>query len=309
MIDSDAEKEGGVVNILIYGMLILGISLMVVNIIKYRECMISMRDVLTAGVKRLKIWKNMAMMLLLFFFVGYVFVTVLGHPDLMTASILFGGSIFVAIMVTFILRGLETVKERSIDVAEVLFGVIDARDPNLNGHSRHVQNLTMLLFEYVPYSRKKDINEVSLEYAALMHDVGKLGVPENILNKPAKLNDEEWEVMRQHPDIGTQILNPLTSFSHIMPWILYHHERIDGKGYHGLKGDDIPYASRMIAVADTYSAITMRRSYKAPHTHEEAITMMKEVAGTQLDEELVEIFAQIPKDKIMKCTAKMLNIN
>jgi HD-GYP domain-containing protein (c-di-GMP phosphodiesterase class II) len=250
----------------------------------------------------------MAMALLIFFFLGYVFVAVSGHPDLMIASILFGGSIFVAIMITIILRGIGTVKERSIDVAEVLFGVIDARDPNLNGHSRHVQNLTMLLFEYIPYSKKRDISKVSLEYAALMHDVGKLGVPENILNKPAKLDDGEWDIMKKHPSIGVQILEPLSSFKHIMPWIMYHHERIDGKGYYGLKGDEIPLASRIIAVADTYSAITMRRSYKAPNTHEEAIKMMKEAAGTQLDEELVEIFAQIPKEKVMKCTAKMLDI-
>jgi len=268
----------------------------------------SMRDVLTSGGNRLKFWKKMAMALLIFFFLGYVFVAVSGHPDLMIASILFGGSIFVAIMITIILRGIGTVKERSIDVAEVLFGVIDARDPNLNGHSRHVQNLTMLLFEYIPYSKKRDISEVSLEYAALMHDVGKLGVPENILNKPAKLDDGEWDIMKKHPSIGVQILEPLSSFKHIMPWIMYHHERIDGKGYYGLKGDEIPLASRIIAVADTYSAITMRRSYKSPHTHEEAIKMMKEAAGTQLDEELVEIFAQIPKEKVMKCTAKMLDI-
>ena len=295
-------------SILIYGMIIVGILQMIVNIIKYRECLRSMRDVLTSGGNRLKFWKNMAMALLIFFFLGYVFVAVLGHPDLMIASILFGGSIFVAIMITLILRGIGTVKERSIDVAEVLFGVIDARDPNLNGHSRHVQNLTMLLFEYIPYSKKRDISEVSLEYAALMHDVGKLGVPENILNKPAKLDDGEWDIMKKHPSIGVQILEPLSSFKHIMPWIMYHHERIDGKGYYGLKGDEIPLASRIIAVADTYSAITMRRSYKAPHTHEEAIKMMKEAAGTQLDEELVEIFAQIPKEKVMKCTAKMFDI-
>ena len=295
-------------SILIYGMIIVGIIQMIVNIIKYRECLRSMRDVLTSGGNRLKFWKNMAMALLIFFFLGYVFVAVSGHPDLMIASILFGGSIFVAIMITLILRGIGTVKERSIDVAEVLFGVIDARDPNLNGHSRHVQNLTMLLFEYIPYSKKRDISEVSLEYAALMHDVGKLGVPENILNKPAKLDDSEWDIMKKHPSIGVQILEPLSSFKHIMPWIMYHHERIDGKGYYGLKGDEIPLASRIIAVADTYSAITMRRSYKAPNTHEEAIKMMKEAAGTQLDEELVEIFSQIPKEKVMKCTAKMLDI-
>ena len=200
-------------------------------------------------------------------------------------------------------------KERSIDIAEVLIGVIDARDPNLNGHSRHVQNLTMLLYEYIPSPKKKLINPVSLEYAALMHDVGKLGIPEIILNKPDKLTDEEWQVMKKHPEIGVKILEPLKSFRHVFPWILYHHEHIDGTGYHGLKGWRIPYASRIIAIADTYSAITMKRSYKEPRSHDEALAIMQSVAGTQLDSDLVEIFCNIPKNKVLACKPEKVDFD
>ena len=183
-------------------------------------------------------------------------------------------------MLTLLIHLMETAKTRSIDIAEVLVGVIDARDPNLNGHSRYVQEVTMLFYRYLPANLKKDINPVSLEYAALMHDVGKLGVPEFILNKPAKLDTDEWTVMRSHPRTGVKILKPLKTFTNISPWIEYHHERPDGKGYYGLKGEEIPLASRIIAIADTYSAITMRRSYKPPRTHEEAIEIIREVAGT-----------------------------
>ncbi|MBR1851906.1 MAG: HD domain-containing protein [Lachnospiraceae bacterium] len=239
--------------------------------------------------------------MLIFFLIGYLFIAIFSEPDMMMAMILFGGSVFVAIVLTLMFNLLETAKERSIDIAEVLVGVIDARDPNLNGHSRHVQEITMLFYRYLPNIMKKDINAVSLEYAALMHDVGKLGVPEAILNKPAKLTDEEWEIMRSHPKVGVKILKPLHTFDDISDWILYHHERMDGKGYYKVKGEDIPMAARIIAIADTYSAITMRRSYKEPRTHEDAIRIIKEVAGTQLDAELVDVFLAIPKEELERC--------
>ncbi|WP_303820840.1 HD-GYP domain-containing protein [Ruminococcus flavefaciens] len=296
-------------NILIYAMLTVGIIQMIVNIWKYTQFLRSLRDVLSAGRGRVRIWKYVALVLLIFFLLGYLLVTFKGKPDIIIAGILFGGSIFVAIMLTITFMLMSRTKERSIDIAEVLIGVIDARDPNLNGHSRHVQNLTMLLYEYIPSPKKKLINPVSLEYAALMHDVGKLGIPEIILNKPDKLTDEEWQVMKKHPEIGVKILEPLKSFRHVFPWILYHHEHIDGTGYHGLKGWRIPYASRIIAIADTYSAITMKRSYKEPRSHDEALAIMQSVAGTQLDSDLVEIFCNIPKNKVLACKPEKVDFD
>jgi len=278
-----------------------GALLMISNIIRYGYFLHSTQDVISSGSKRDFIWKNGAFLLLIFFLIGYVFVGFFSDPDIMMASILFWGSVFVSIVITLMSNLLETAKERSIDIAEVLVGVIDARDPNLDGHSMYVQNLTMLFYKHLPPKYKNRINKVSLEYASLMHDVGKLGVPEAILNKPAKLSDEEWKVMRQHPEIGVKILKPLHTFDGIADWILYHHERIDGNGYYKLPGDKIPLASKIIAVSDTYSAITMRRSYKEPKTHEEAVEILKDVAGTQLDKELVDIFIGIPKSELIKC--------
>ncbi len=293
---------------LINFMLTIGIIHMVINIWKYLEFLRSLRDVLSAGRGRVRVWKYVALALLIFFLLGYILVAVKGDPDIIVAGILFGGSIFVAIMLTIMFMLMSRTKERSIDIAEVLIGVIDARDPNLNGHSRHVQELTMLLYEYIPSDKKKLINPVSLEYAALMHDVGKLGVPESILNKPSSLSDDEWAVMKKHPNIGVAILKPLKSFDNISTWILYHHERIDGSGYYGIKGKKTPYPSRIIAVADTYSAITMKRSYKDAKTHEEAIMIMKQVAGTQLDKDLVEIFSTIPQERLMACYHKQIKL-
>ena len=165
----------------------------------------------------------------------------------------------------------------------------------------------MLFYRYLPRHLRKDLNPVSLEYAALLHDVGKLGVPEAILNKPAKLNPEEWEVVVRHPATGVKILKPLHSFDNITDWILYHHERVDGKGYYHLVGDQIPLPARMIAVTDTYSAITMRRAYHLARTHEEAVAAMKEVSGTQLDSELLDIFLSIPKEELQNCIPQRVN--
>jgi HD-GYP domain-containing protein (c-di-GMP phosphodiesterase class II) len=281
--------------------IILGSILMVANIVRYFLFIHGSHDVLSAGSRRDRIWKSIAGMLLVFFLLGYLFSAFIGEPDLVMAMILFGGSIFVAIVLTLMFNLLDTAKSRSIDIAEVLVGVIDARDPNLNGHSRHVQKLTMLFYEYLPASIRRGINPVSLEYAALMHDVGKLGVPESILNKPAKLEPEEWAIMKRHPKVGVKILEPLQTFNHITDWILFHHERIDGNGYYSQPGDQIPLPARIISIADTYSAITMRRSYKAPKTHEDAIQIIKDVAGTQLDADLVKYFMTIPKERLIQC--------
>lgn len=285
----------------IQGLIIIGALLMVWNILRFFRFIKTTQDVLSSGSERDKRWMLFALILLIFFLCGYLFVGFLSRPDLMMALILFFGSVFVAIVLTLLSHLMETAKTRSIDIAEVLVGVIDARDPNLNGHSRCVQNVTMLFYRYLPANLRNEINPVSLEYAALMHDVGKLGVPEAILNKPAKLDEEEWKIMRRHPRIGVDILKPLRTFSNISDWIEYHHERIDGNGYYKVPGEEIPLPARIIAIADTYSAIVMRRSYKAPKTHEDAIGIMKDVAGSQLDKGLMDIFVTIPKEELVKC--------
>ena len=282
-------------------LIISGAANMLGNIWRYFRFLRSTQDVLSGGRKRDVFWMRLALVLLIFFLFGYIYVGFFADPHLITALILFFGSIFVSIVETLMFRLIDTAKERSIDVAKVLVGVIDARDPYLNGHSQHVQALTMLLYDYLPRQMKNELDPVSLEYAALLHDVGKLGIPESILNKPAKLDPEEWEVVVKHPGVGTRILSPLHSFDKIRDWILYHHERIDGKGYYKLQADQIPLAARMIAITDTYSAIRMRRSYKEPKSYAQAIEIMKGVSGTQLDPELLDIFISIPQEEVEKC--------
>lgn len=288
-------------------LIIIGSIIMVGNIIAYIRFIRTSSDVMLSGKHGELIWENIGLGLLVFFLLGYLGVAFFGKPDYLVAGILFFGAVFVSLTLVLLYHLVNTLKDRSIEVTETLIGVIEARDPNLNGHSRNVQMLSMCLYKHLPTHMKEGISPVSFEYAALLHDVGKLGVPESILNKPGKLDAGEWEVMKQHPKIAMDLLRTLPSFDEIKDWILYHHERIDGNGYYGIPGDEIPIAARIIAVCDTYSAITMRRSYKDKKTHEEAMEIISDVAGTQLDPDIVRIFMTIPKDELKACTPKMVD--
>ena len=288
-------------------LIIIGSIIMVGNIIAYIRFIRTSTDVMLSGKRGEPIWEKIGLALLVFFLLGYLGVAFWGKPDLLMAGILFFGAIFVSLALVLLYHLVDTLKDRSIEVTETLIGVIEARDSNLNGHSRNVQMLSMCLYKHLPAFMKEGISPVSFEYAALLHDVGKLGVPESILNKPGKLDDEEWDVMKQHPKIAMDLLRTLPSFDEIKEWILYHHERMDGKGYYGLPGEDIPMAARIIAVCDTYSAITMRRSYKDKRTYEEAMDIIKDVSGSQLDPDIVAVFMTIPKEELQACTPETVD--
>ena len=285
-------------------MIIAGALLMQWNIIRYAFFLSGMSDVISAGDKKSTALRALGLVLLIFFLLGYVFTALFGKPDFMMGGILFGGSIFVAIVLNIMFNLTDVVKNRTLEISEMLIEMIEARDPNLSGHSIYVRNLTMLLYKHLPFSLRAKINPVSIEYAALMHDLGKLAVPEAILNKPTTLDDEEWKIMKNHPAAGVKMLSPIKSFELIMPWIKYHHERIDGKGYYGLKAKEIPLEARIICVADSYSAITMKRAYKEAKTYDEGIAILKDCAGSQFDTQLVDIFVSIPRNQVEACVPK-----
>ena len=283
-------------------LIILGSILMVANIITYILFMRGLNDVISSGKRMDNILMLVGLILLIFFLVGYLVVGLYFASDnLVVGLILFFGSVFVSIMLTMMYVLIRTAKNRSLEIAQVLIDVVDARDPNLHGHSTHVKNLTMMFFGYLPSNMRHGINPLSLEYASLMHDVGKLGIPESILNKPGKLNDEEWAIMRKHPQLGVKFLSEVSTFKVISDWILYHHERPDGNGYYHKKPEEVPLPAKIISICDTYSAIIQSRSYKAPRSHEEALKIIEEVAGSQLDEELAKLFITIPKEEFEKC--------
>ena len=290
---------------LILVLILVGAANMVANIVFYIIFMIKMKDVISGGVKKDNIMITVGLVLIVFFLIGYVYVSIFANPVLMTALILFFGSLFVSVVIVLLRHLIQTSKERSLELAQILISVMDSRGPNLHGHSMHVKNLMTVFYKHLPRHLKADYNLVSLEYAALLHDIGKLGMPEELLSKEGNLNEEEKALMRTHPQVGVRLLRPIKSFDYISDWILYHHERMDGQGYFFKKGESIPFPSRMITIIDCYSAITMGRVYSTPHTYEEAIEIIKSESGTKFDSELVDIFVSIPKEEILACDPKI----
>lgn len=179
-----------------------------------------------------------------------------------------------------------------MELANSLAGAIDAKDPYTKGHSTSVSRYSEALARAINLPE----NEVErIKLGALLHDVGKIGIPESVLKKPDKLSDDEWEIMKQHPVIGAEkVLAPNEALRDLIPMVKYHHERIDGKGYpEHLKGEEIPLAARIVAVADTYHALISDRPYRKGLSIDTACKILKEGAGTQWDADLIRHFIGI----------------
>ena len=175
--------------------------------------------------------------------------------------------------------------------AMALVGAIEAKDKYTHGHSSRVAQYSRMIAEKAGKS-PKECEEIY--YAALLHDVGKIGIPENIINKDSKLTDEEYAIIKQHPILGDQILQRITEFPYISLGAYFHHERYDGQGYPmGLKGTDIPEIARIMAVADSYDAMTSKRSYRDALPQEKVREELIEGSGTQFDPKFADIMQHL----------------
>jgi putative nucleotidyltransferase with HDIG domain len=169
---------------------------------------------------------------------------------------------------------------------------LDARDRETEGHSARVSRLTCLLGEAIGLSGQQ---LKALERGALIHDIGKIGIKDEILHKPGKLTADEWKIMRIHPDIGARIVEGIPFLQDTLPVIRYHHERWDGSGYPlGLKESEIPIQARIFAIADVFDALTSKRAYRDKSSAEEALEYLKEQAGILFDPSIVEALTKIP---------------
>ena len=173
-----------------------------------------------------------------------------------------------------------------------LMSALDARDRETEGHSMRVSRLACLLGEEIGLNGQQ---LKALERGALLHDIGKIGISDIILHKPGKLTDEEWKIMRIHPDIGARIVEGIPFLEETLPVIRFHHERWDGSGYPtGLKNNNIPIQARIFAVADVFDALTTTRSYRTKSSPEEAIRYLKEQSGSLFDPSIVEALTRLP---------------
>jgi len=171
---------------------------------------------------------------------------------------------------------------------------IDAKDVYTQNHSRRVAESS------VAFARELQLTEqeiMNIGYGATMHDIGKIGVPELILNKNGKLLEEEFELIKAHPAIGAKILEPIDFSKAALDIVRYHHERYDGKGYpDGLRGEAIPYTARIVAIADAWDAMFSHRSYRSALSFEEAVAELRQGAGSQFDPYLAKVFIDMAED-------------
>ena len=185
-------------------------------------------------------------------------------------------------------KALRQNQELFLETIRTLAAAIDAKDPYTRGHSERVSSYSMAISRHLELNQEEVFR---VHIAAILHDVGKLGVRESILNKPGGLSDEEFEVMRQHPSIGAQIMSPIRMLKDIIPGIRNHHETWDGTGYpDSLEGDQIPMVARIIGVADTFDAMTTTRPYQQAMTLDYVLAKMRSMSGSRFDPVVVEAF-------------------
>jgi len=184
----------------------------------------------------------------------------------------------------------ESLERTFFETVEALANALEAKDEYISTHARSITDMCMEVGSAMGISGK-DLKR--LELGGLFHDIGKICIPSKILTKPGPLDDEEWAIIRTHPELGERILAPIDRLADVRPIIRHCHEHFDGSGYpDGLVGPDIPIESRIILVVDAFDAMTTDRPYRMRLPVEEAVRRLKESAGRQFDPQLVELFIE-----------------
>jgi len=185
-------------------------------------------------------------------------------------------------------QALRQNQELFLDTIRTLAAAIDAKDPYTRGHSERVSSYSMAIARHIGFDQEEVFR---IRISSILHDVGKLGIRDGILNKPGGLTDEEFAVMKRHTDIGAQIMSPIRMLKDIIPGIRNHHESWDGKGYPDrLRGDEIPLVARIIGVADTFDAMTTNRPYQQAMSLDHVVAKMRSMAGTRFDPAVIDAF-------------------
>ena len=184
----------------------------------------------------------------------------------------------------------QELEEMFFQTAESLADAIEKRDSHTGGHTQRVTLYSQAIAKYL---RLTPMERKWLKITSVLHDIGKIGIEDDILKKPKPLSPEEFHIIKRHSNMGVEIIEHIRQLREIIPGVKYHHEQVDGKGYpDGLRGEDIPILAKIVAVADTYDAMTTDRPYRKAKEKKMAIDELKRCSGTQLDKKVVEAFIQ-----------------
>ena len=196
-------------------------------------------------------------------------------------------------------RGTDSLAQRgALSIIYALAATVDAKDHYTYGHSKKVSEYAVALAQALNLPRDRI---ATIRAAALLHDIGKIGVPDSILNKQGPLTEAEWEPIKEHPQLGVEILRHVIDLINCLPAILHHHEHYNGSGYpFGLQESNIPLEARILAIADAYDAITSLRPYRKRLPTQEALAEIKRCAGSQFDPEFVDAFINIMEPAFSK---------
>jgi len=201
----------------------------------------------------------------------------------------------VSFLVVKITKNYDQMQRQKLDLILTLANTLDSKDSYTAFHSENVANYALKIAKEMKLPKMK---QEAIYLDSLIHDIGKIGIKENILTKPAKLTEEEYRSIKEHPNIGFQMIQHITPFhkNGILDIVLYHHERYDGKGYpNNLKGENIPLEARIMCVTDSFDAMTSKRSYREDRGIEWAVQEIKKNRGTQFDPSVVQAFLSIWK--------------
>ncbi len=192
----------------------------------------------------------------------------------------------------------EKIERKMLDTITSLVNALETKDPYQEGHSKQVKEIALKIADKLGYSKKE---KEMLGYASLIHDIGKVGIPDSILMKPNTLTEKEYDIMKKHPEIGNFIINPAIGNKKILNAVLHHHERFDGEGFpERLKGKNIPQSARILAIADSLSAMLSKRPYRKGLEKKHIIKELITNSGTQFDPELVEISLNLIRENKIK---------